>query len=258
MPRKSKAKSAGKNNAHFASEFKRVKGEVPNGSRESSRSSAKVAKQSSLAQETRRRLAAADSSSDEADNDDLVDDAYLDQDESKLVDGAVVTAEERQTARQVALMSTFLTKPSTPAAMTPTARKSPDSSRMSDHLESGNSDTDSSCGSVASVSSADSMDSIWGKRGGGSVSGSSGEDGLLEEHDGDVSESSVDDGEGPPSDGAGGGCGSDDGGCAPRTAPSRTSGRSHGLAGGGWMRTRRGSRGQWRRSRCANVASIAV
>jgi hypothetical protein len=171
--------------------------------------------QSSLEQATRRRLAAADASSDEVDDDDSADESYLDQDESKLVGGALVTPEERQTARQVALMSsTFLTEPSTPAAMTPTARKSPDSSRMHGQLESGSSDTDSSCGPVDAASSADSMDSIWGKRGGGSVSGSSGEDGLLEEDEGDVSESSAVDSEGPPSGNAGSGCGSDDGGGA--------------------------------------------
>ena len=113
---------------HFASAFKKVKGEVLNGSRGSARSSAKVAKQSSLALATRRRLAAAGAgaSSDEVDSDDSADESYSDQDVSKLVNGTVVTAEERQTARQVALMSsTFLTETPTPAAMAPTTRKPP-------------------------------------------------------------------------------------------------------------------------------------
>ena len=217
MPRTSKAKSARAKHANFASAFKKVKGEVLNGSRGSARSSAKVAKQSSLALATRRRLAAAGAgaSSDEVDSDDSADESYSDQDVSKLVNGTVVTAEERQTARQVALMSsTFLTETPTPAAMAPTTRKPPISSRISEQSESCGSDTNSSCDSVAAVSSADSMDSIWGKRGGGSLSGSSGEDGPLEEHGGDVSESSASDGEGPPSGDAGGGCGSGDGGGA--------------------------------------------
>ena len=160
MPRTSKAKSAWAKNANFASAFKKVKGEVLNGSRESARSSAKVAKQSSLAQATRRRLAAAGAgaSSDEVDSDDSADESYSDQDASKLVNGTVVTAEERQTARQVALMSsTFLTETPTPAAMAPTTRKSPDSSRISEQSESCVSDTNSSCDSVTAVSSADSI-----------------------------------------------------------------------------------------------------
>ena len=97
MPRTSKAKSARAKHANFASAFKKVRGEVLNGSRGSARSSAKVAKQSSLALATRRHLAAAGAgaSSDEVDSDDSADESYSDQDASKLVNGTVVTAEER-------------------------------------------------------------------------------------------------------------------------------------------------------------------
>lgn len=98
---------------------------------------------------------------DSADN--SVDGDFHDEEGVMVVNGEVTTAEERQTARQFSMMSMFLTgEPSTPAAMTPTARNSPDTPGAQGQM--GSDSSHSSLDPVSSVSDSDSLDEIFGKK----------------------------------------------------------------------------------------------
>jgi hypothetical protein len=153
----------GGQNAVFATHVRNVAAECSAGSRESERPASKRAKQSSIKLVARQRADANVGSDAEDSADNSVDGDFHDEEGVMVVNGEVTTAEERQTARQFSMMSMFLTgEPSTPAAMTPTARNSPDTPGAQGQM--GSDSSHSSLDPVSSVSDSDSLDEIFGKK----------------------------------------------------------------------------------------------